>query len=87
MPRMDEMTRNIFSIEEKRVSTLIVAFLFFCGIAAYLAIESGDIPPNLVNVLLGLITAIAGVNAVDSWVNKGRRGTNNEDWSQGGPGI
>lgn len=86
MPRMDEVTRNVFSIEEKKVSTLIVAFLFFCGIAAYLAIESGDIPPNLVNVLLGLITAIAGVNAVDSWVNRGRR-SDNEDWNQGGPGI
>lgn len=85
MPRMDETTRNFFSLEEKKVSTLIIVFLFLSGIGAYTVIKSGDIPPNLVNVLLGLITAIGAVNAVDSWVSRG--GSNNdEDRSQGGTG-
>ena len=68
---MDETTRAIFSIQEKKVSTLIVAFLFFCGLGAWGFYRYGDIPPNLVSVLIALITAVAGVNAVDSWANKG----------------
>ena len=72
---MDEVTRAIFSIQEKKVSTLIVAFLFFCGLGAYPIIlgRSDDLPINLVSVLIALITAIAGVNAVDSWANRGGR--------------
>lgn len=79
MARMDEITRHVFSIQEKKVSTLILAFLFFCGLGAYLAItsESRDLPPNLVSVIIALVTAIAGVNAVDSWANRGSK--NNED--------
>ena len=73
MTRMDEVTRQLFSIQEKTVSTLIVAFLFFCGLGAYPIIlgRSDDLPINLVSVLIALITAIAGVNAVDSWANRG----------------
>lgn len=72
---MDEVTRAIFSIQEKKVSTLIVAFLFFCGLGAYPIIlgRSDDLPINLVSVLIALITAIAGVNAVGSWANRGGR--------------
>jgi hypothetical protein len=71
MRRFD--AKDFFSIQEKKVSTLIVAFLFFCGLGAYLAItgETRDLPPNLVNVIIALITAIAGVNAVESWASKG----------------
>lgn len=72
MPKMDEITKQVFSIEEKKVSTLIVAFIFFSGLGGYQVIKEGDIPPNLVNVLLGLITAIGAVNAVDKWVNRGK---------------
>ena len=72
---MDEATRQLFSIQEKKVSTLILAFLFFCGLGVYLALtgENRDLPPNLVTVLIALIGAIAGVNAVDSWANRGGR--------------
>jgi len=42
------------------------------GLGGYIAIKNGDIPPNIVNVLLGLITAIASVNAVDRWANRGK---------------
>lgn len=68
---MDELTKQIFSIQEKKVSTLIVAFLFFCGLGAYPIItgKSDDLPPNLVSVIIALITAIAGVNAVDRYVS------------------
>ena len=72
MPRMDEVTRQVFSIQEKKVSTLIVAFLFFCGLGVYLAMtgDTRDLPPNLVTVLIALIGAIAGVNAVDRWASR-----------------
>lgn len=75
MSKMDEATRQLFSIQEKKVSTLILAFLFFCGLGVYLAMtgETRDLPPNLVTVIIALITAIAGVNAVDSWASKGGR--------------
>ena len=75
MSKMDEATRQLFSIQEKKVSTLILAFLFFCGLGVYLALtgENRDLPPNLVTVLIALIGAIAGVNAVDSWANRGGR--------------
>ena len=70
---MDEFTRAIFSIQEKKVSTLILAFLFFCALGVWLALtgETRDLPPNLVTVIIALIGAIAGVNAVDSWANRG----------------
>ena len=72
---MDEFTRAIFSIQEKKVSTLILAFLFFCALGVWLALtgETRDLPPNLVTVIIALIGAIAGVNAVDSWANRGGR--------------
>lgn len=78
MPNLDETTKNFFSIQEKKISTLIIAFLFFCGLGAYLAItgETRDLPPNMVSVIIALITAIAGVNAVDSWA---QRSAKNED--------
>ena len=80
MSKMDEATRQLFSIQEKKVSTLILAFLFFCGLGVYLALtgENRDLPPNLVTVLIALIGAIAGVNAVDSWANRG--GKRDEDY-------
>ena len=81
MPKMDEVTRQLFSIQEKKVSTLIVAFLFFCGLGVYLAMtgESRDLPPNLVTVIIALITAIAGVNAVDSWAQRSNRNEDNRN--------
>ena len=81
MARMDEATRQLFSIQEKKVSTLIVAFLFFCGLGVYLAMtgESRDLPPNLVTVIIALITAIAGVNAVDSWAQRSNRNEDNRN--------
>ena len=81
MPNLDETTKNFFSIQEKKISTLIIAFLFFCGLGAYLAItgEARDLPPNLVNVIIALITAIAGVNAVDSWAQRSNRNEDNRN--------
>ena len=71
--KMDELTKAFFSLQEKKVSTLIVAFLFFCGLGVYLALtgETRDLPPNVVSVIIALITAIAGVNAVDRWASRG----------------
>lgn len=92
MPKIDEFAKEMFSLQEKKVSTLIVAFLFFCGLGAYLAVtgEQRDIPPNLVNVILALVTAIAGVNAFESWVgmrnSNEKRSDSSETGGQGNTG-
>lgn len=80
MLKLHETSWEFLSIQEKKISTLIVAFLFFCGLGAYLAItgETRDLPPNLVNVIIALITAIAGVNAVDSLANRGNGNADNK---------
>ncbi len=74
--KLNGEVKEFFSIQEKKISTLIVAFLFFCALGAYLAVtgEPQDLPPNLVSVIITLITAIAGVNAVESWAQKGGDG-------------
>jgi len=73
--KLNEGTRQFLSIQERKISTLIVGFLFFCGLGAYLAVTSEirDLPANLVSVIIALITAIAGVNAVDSLARNGKR--------------
>lgn len=81
---MNEVTKQFFSLQEKKVSTLIVAFLFFCGLGAYPIItgKADDLPPNVVSVIIALVTAIAGVNAVDSWASKGvTRGEKTDDYT------
>ncbi len=77
--KLNGEVKEFFSIQEKKISTLIIAFLFFCGLGAYLAVtgEPQDLPPNLVSVIIALITAIAGVNAVESWTS--RKGGDDEE--------
>lgn len=54
------------SINESKISILILMFVLtslFCG---YVYIQSGDISNNLTSVLLAQIASIAGVNSINA---------------------
>jgi len=53
------------SIDESRKSTLIITFLVAFIIAMYCVLARGDIPSNMLNFLLGLITVIGAVNGAN----------------------
>jgi len=61
------LAQQLLSIQERKISSLIVTLFGLTILGAYFAItgETHDLPPNLVSVLIALITAIAGVNAVE----------------------
>jgi hypothetical protein len=63
--------RQLLSIQERKISALIVTLFGLTGLGGYLALtsEARDLPGNLVSVLVALITAIAGVNAVEYLAN------------------
>ncbi|ALA47874.1 hypothetical protein SUNDANCE_58 [Brevibacillus phage Sundance] len=54
------------SIDETRISVLVLAFAFTLGFALYQVITTGDVSDNLL-ILLGYeIAAVTGVNVADS---------------------
>jgi cytochrome c biogenesis protein CcdA len=53
-----------FSIDETKVSVFIITFVITFGLIIYSFFVFGDIPPNLLNFAIGLITAITGINVV-----------------------
>lgn len=59
------------SIDESRVSVLMALLGTFSGLAIYMTIKTGDIPSNVVQIIIALITAVAGVNIADSFANRG----------------
>lgn len=93
MPKLDELSREAFSLQEKKISTIIIVFVSFSVIGGYLAIKTGDIPPNIATLLGSMALIIGGVNAVDSWASKGNnypegwKGGNYETNSNQGPPI
>ncbi|WP_422661710.1 hypothetical protein ACK8P5_26675 (plasmid) [Paenibacillus sp. EC2-1] len=56
---------NGLSVDESRISTLIILSLAFSILAIYMTVRVGDIPANLVSVIIGLVTAIAGINIAE----------------------
>lgn len=92
MSKLDDFSKEAFSLQEKKVSTIIIVFIAFSVIGGYLAIKSGDIPQNIATLLGSMALIIGGVNAVDSFVNKpqypqGWKGGNYEANSNTGPPI
>ncbi len=67
MNKLNDFTKEAFSLLEKRVSMLIIGFAFFSIISAYLLLSgrAKDLPPNLLTLLISLITAITSVNVLD----------------------
>jgi purine-cytosine permease-like protein len=61
---------NGFSIDETRVSVLIFVLVYFVIIAGFTYVTRGDFTANMLQVIMTLITAIAGVNIADSFANR-----------------
>lgn len=67
---MDQQQNNnswfhrAISLDEMKISSIVVAFLIFSGFAVYSLITKGDIPSNLLSLLELMIGVIGGVNAV-----------------------
>ena len=71
-----EFLKRLVSLEEKRVSALLIgmlATLFFCLVMYW---KRGDISPNLVNILEALIAGVVGASiaAVADTFVRGQKG-------------
>jgi len=61
----DGFIKNVFCMQEKRVSTLIVCLLSIMVLAFYLYITREDIPETMMVIIQTLIYIIGGVNGVN----------------------
>jgi|GEM_PF-5536382 len=52
------------SIDEAKLSTIMVLLIVFSSIGVYTIFQFGDLPMNLTNLLYALIAAVTGVNMV-----------------------
>ena len=70
---------SFFSIEEARLSVLIICLLLTIIFGGVNYVLVGDITANLTNIIITLIYAIAGVNITSSIVNSvNKRGERSE---------
>jgi hypothetical protein len=60
--RLTNSTKGLLSISEQRISTIIIAFLTFCGFSLYILMTTKDIPNNLKDLLETFLFVIGGVN-------------------------
>ena len=60
---------NIFSLDEKRISTIIIFTCIFMVIAVYQILKTLDISENIRVVLIYCLGFIAGVNSIQSVVD------------------
>jgi len=58
------------SVDETRISALIICLILSFLFGGYNYIVAGDITANLANIITTLIYAIAGVNITNSVINK-----------------
>ncbi len=61
----DGFVKNVFSMQEKRVSTLIICLLSIMVLAFYLYITREDIPETMMIIIQTLIYIIGGVNGLN----------------------
>lgn len=61
---MFKFIRDGLSLDETRISILIIFFIIFSGFGIYQYHINKDITENLLNIILALIYCIAGVNGV-----------------------
>lgn len=54
--------KGIFSLEERRFSTLMLTYIAFCGVGIYLLFQTGNMPSPLSYIIISLAGLIAGVN-------------------------
>lgn len=56
---------NLFSIDEQKLSSLIIVLLVLSGCAVFSVLNYGDIPENLKDLIETIAFLIAGVNGVN----------------------
>jgi hypothetical protein len=66
------------SINETRMSALILVFIAGAGFSFYQVVKTGDIAEGLLSLLMYLIMAISGINISES-VMKGIKKKNSEE--------
>ncbi len=66
---MRDFIRNIFSLEERKASTIMCSYISFCSVGIYLLFTTGNIPTPLSYIIISLAGLIAGVNIVPSFLN------------------
>jgi len=54
--------KNIFSLEERKASTVMLTYVCFSAIGIYLLFTTGNIPIPLSYIIISLAGLIAGVN-------------------------
>lgn len=60
-----ETLKKLISLEEKRVSALMVGMLFTLAFSLIMYWRRGDISSNLVSILSSLIVGVVGVSIAD----------------------
>lgn len=61
-----ELLKKLVSLEEKRVSTLMVSMLGTLAFCLLMYWRRGDVSANLVSVLSSLIMGVVGVSVADT---------------------
>jgi hypothetical protein len=65
MSGIKSFIKETFSMQEKRVSTIIISLLAMLGLSFYLYIVRGDIPETLLSIIQTLIYIVGGVNGLN----------------------
>lgn len=61
---MKEWIKGLFSLEERKFSTIMFSFIAFVAISIYILLQSQTIPIGLVYIVLGLGGYICGYNVI-----------------------
>jgi len=54
--------KGLFSLEERKASTVMLTYIAFSGVGVYLLFKTGNIPSPLSYIIISLAGLIAGVN-------------------------
>jgi hypothetical protein len=65
MEGLSNFIKETFSMQEKRVSTIIISLLVMLGLSFYLYLTRGDIPETLLSIVQTLIYMVAGINGIN----------------------
>ena len=81
---MSNFIKGIFSLEERRFSTLMLTYITFCSVGVYLLFQTGNIPSPLSYIIISLAGLIAGVNLapqVMSMMNQNNTNAYNDQYA------
>lgn len=61
------------SVDETKVSVILLSFIVTLGFGLFKVVYSGDIPDNVLNLLGYQIVAITGINVADKFASKKKK--------------